>query len=264
MARPGGRPAADQVRRVAVGIRGHRSHGHRVSLGRPAVSRDAAPAAPGWCPPPPTGTTPPTTGPARRRRWPSRRRRRAKPPPPRRTASRRSTPVAGSIARPGGRPAADQVRVSPSGSEPSTARDTAGPSASVRLPGGWTSGGRLVSATTQENDTSSDRVRHPVVGGPHRHPVGRSGRGVVGDGARDHAGGRVDRQARRQARRRPGEPVPVGVRAGHRQRHRLPLRRRLRPGVGDCRRPVRVRSPSRRSASVSNRPPGSSTRTTTR
>ncbi len=72
-----------------------------------------------------------------------------------------TTPVAGSIASPGGRPDADQVRVSPSGSEPARARVTVAPSASVRLPGGWTSGGRLVSATTQANDTSSDRVGMP-------------------------------------------------------------------------------------------------------
>ena len=42
------------------------------------------------------------------------------------------TPVAGAMARPGGRPVADQVRRSPSGSVAGAASDTAAPSASVR------------------------------------------------------------------------------------------------------------------------------------
>ena len=67
------------------------------------------------------------------------------------------TPVAGSMARPGGRPVADQASASPSASKPRTARLTAWPSPEPWAPGLVTCGGRLVSATVQLKVVESSR-----------------------------------------------------------------------------------------------------------
>ena len=70
-------------------------------------------------------------------------------------------PVAGSRDRPGGRPAADQVRVSPSGSEATGATVTESPSAPHCSPGWSTCGARLVSATIHRKDTPEESDGDP-------------------------------------------------------------------------------------------------------
>ena len=68
------------------------------------------------------------------------------------------TPVAGAMARPSGRPDADQVRGSPSGSVAGVGSDTAAPSASPRSPRSPSkAGARLVSMTIQVKVSVADR-----------------------------------------------------------------------------------------------------------
>ncbi len=82
--------------------------------------------------------------------------------------------------------------------------------------------------------------RGAVVRRSHRDRVRRARLGVEADRPGDDPGGRVDRQARRQAGGRPGEGIPVGVEAQDGEAHRLALARALGAGVGDLRRPVGV------------------------
>ena len=171
--------------------------------------------AAGWCRPRPRRRS-------RRRRGrpgprPAPRPGRAKPGEASKEMVPEITPVDGSIARPGGRPAADQVRGSPSGSPAGSGSETA-----------CALGVALVRRRLREDrgpvgvghrPGEGVGVEEAVAGPPLAARRRRATRGgVVGDGARDQAGRRVDRQARRQARRRPGEgvAVEVGGRGGQR------------------------------------------------
>ncbi len=86
------------------------------------------------------------------------------------------SPEEGLIARPAGRPVADQVSVSPSGSDAGADSDTAAPSASVRFPNPPpNTGGRLVSVTAQRKDAPPDSTGTPssvaVTVTPYGEPV---------------------------------------------------------------------------------------------
>ena len=143
---------------VAVGVGPGRGQPRRGAFGGRLAARVQDLRRPGWCRPPSRGTRRRRTTAGRRRRWPSPPRRGANRPRLRRRACPRSSRWPGRWTGPAAGPSADQVRGSPSGSEPAGARSTASPSAPCCGPGSATTGARLVSSTVQLKTVESVRL----------------------------------------------------------------------------------------------------------